>query len=137
MQLLQVPTQLDQPKQFRQELYQLFPYRADALMDLLDALCSNTQARSVVELSLNPLFRREYGSLHDALDQLFHASSPEEAGMARRRTFGELSRAAEFAGRAQVGGALAGAAGAHRPEGRGGGGWATARLSSPNACKSC
>ena len=30
------------------------------LMDLVDALSSNTTARSVVELSLNLLFRREY-----------------------------------------------------------------------------
>jgi hypothetical protein len=38
---------------YRQGLYDLFPRRADALMDLLDALSSNTTARSVVELSLN------------------------------------------------------------------------------------
>ena len=35
----------------------------------MDALCSNTQARSVVELSLNPAFRRDYNSLFKSLDE--------------------------------------------------------------------
>jgi hypothetical protein len=65
---------LTQLEQFRNELYTWFPHRADALMDLLDALSSNTTARSVVELSLNPCFRRQYGSLHDGIDQLFRSS---------------------------------------------------------------
>jgi len=38
-------------------------------MDLVDALSSNTQARSVVELSLNPCFRRDYNSLFKSLDE--------------------------------------------------------------------
>jgi len=42
-----------QLKQFREQVYQNFNKRADAIMDLLDALSSNSQARSVVELSLN------------------------------------------------------------------------------------
>jgi hypothetical protein len=37
------------------------------LMDLVDALSSNTQARSVVELSLNPHFRRHYTALNKAV----------------------------------------------------------------------
>jgi len=36
-------------------------------MDLLDSLCSNAQARSVVELSLNPHFKRDYNSLFKAI----------------------------------------------------------------------
>jgi hypothetical protein len=62
---------LTQLEQFRNELYTWFPHRADALMDLLDALSSNTTARSVVELSLAPCFCRQYGSLHDGIEQLF------------------------------------------------------------------
>ena len=54
---------LEQLKQFRRQLYSSFEYRADAIMDLLDALSSNTTAKSTVELSLNPLFRRGYGSI--------------------------------------------------------------------------
>jgi hypothetical protein len=39
----------------------------DTLMDLLDALCSHYQARSVVELSLNSHFKRDYNSLYEAI----------------------------------------------------------------------
>jgi hypothetical protein len=75
---------LSQLRQFRQELYQLLPARRDALLDLLDALCSSPQARSVVELSLSPLFRREYGSISDAIDHLFQARRPSRAQVERR-----------------------------------------------------
>ena len=53
--------------QFRQQLYQNFTNRADTLMELVDALCSNTSARSVVEYSLTPCFRRTYSTLYKAL----------------------------------------------------------------------
>jgi hypothetical protein len=61
---------------FRESIYESFEYRADALLDLLDALSSNSKASSVVELSLNPLFRRNYSSLHKAIDD-FSASSTQ------------------------------------------------------------
>lgn len=54
-------------QQFRQQLYESLPSRLDALMDVLDALSSNTTARSVVELSLNPPFRGGYSSLYAAI----------------------------------------------------------------------
>ncbi len=57
--------------QFRHDVYAWFSHRADALMDLLDALSSTPGARSVVELSEHPLFRRQYGSVHDGIEQLF------------------------------------------------------------------
>ena len=53
--------------QFRHRLYQNFTNRADTLMELVDALCSNTSARSVVELCLTPCFRRSYSTLYKAL----------------------------------------------------------------------
>jgi len=56
----------DQLEQFRQQVYQNFNNRADTLMDLVDALSSNTSATSVVELSLNPAFRRSYTALYTA-----------------------------------------------------------------------
>lgn len=49
--------------QFRQKLYQNFTNRADTLMELVDALCSTGSARSVVEYTLTPCFRRTYSSL--------------------------------------------------------------------------
>ena len=60
----------NQFSQFRLQLYQMhFNKRDDSLMDLVDALASNTQAHSVVELSLSPLFRRDYNSLFKAIAQ--------------------------------------------------------------------
>ncbi len=56
-------------KQFREQVYQNFNKRADTLMDLLDALSSNTTAQSVVELSMTAAFRRGYSALFTALDE--------------------------------------------------------------------
>ena len=55
--------------QFRQEVYQSFPKLEDASMDLLDALCSTPNARSVPELSLSPYYRREYSSIYKAIEK--------------------------------------------------------------------
>ena len=53
---------------FRNELYTLFPKRADAIMNLLDATCSHAhQCNSVVSLSEAPAFKREYSSITDAI----------------------------------------------------------------------
>jgi hypothetical protein len=67
---------VSQLQQFRAELYQLLTARPDALLDLLDAMSGSPGARSVVELSLSPLFRREYSSITDAIDEFFQASQP-------------------------------------------------------------
>ncbi len=70
---------------FRHEVYGWFSHRQDALMDLLDALSSTTTARSVVELSLSPLFRRAYCSVYDAIAHLF-VPDTEAARLQDRRT---------------------------------------------------
>jgi hypothetical protein len=58
----------NQLTRFRLKLYHWhFNKRDDCLMDLLDALCSNTQARSVVELSQSPHFLRDYNSLFKSI----------------------------------------------------------------------
>lgn len=54
---------------FREQLYNQFEHRANSVMDLLDALCSNEHASSVVELSLNPLFRGSYSTLFKAIGE--------------------------------------------------------------------
>ena len=46
--------------QFRWRLYDKLGCRADRKMELLDALCSDHRAQSVVELSLTPAFRAHY-----------------------------------------------------------------------------
>ena len=56
-------------KHFRDKIYQCFPSRRDAAMDLVDALSSNKTATSVVELSLSPLHRRNYCSITRVLDE--------------------------------------------------------------------
>jgi Transposase DDE domain len=56
---------------FRNRLFRLFPYRAGATMDLIDAVSSEITADSVVKLSLSDLFRRKYSSLTDVLSSLF------------------------------------------------------------------
>jgi len=63
--------QINRLRRFRRDLYTSLPQRPDAILDLLDALASNTQARSPVELSLSPVFRRQYGSVYDAVDHFF------------------------------------------------------------------
>ncbi len=46
-------------------------------MDLVDALSSNTTAQSVVELSLNPAFRRGYSALYKAVAKAELAGTPK------------------------------------------------------------
>ena len=60
--------------QFRQAIYQSFRYRRDSLLDLLDAYSSNEGAHTPVELSLNPLFRRQYSALYKAMAQAYTGS---------------------------------------------------------------
>jgi len=51
--------------QFRLTLYQYFNnQRADTLLELLDALCSNPDLQTIVLLSLSLYFRRNYNSLY-------------------------------------------------------------------------
>jgi hypothetical protein len=59
----------NQLTQFRYEVYQNFNNckRTDTLMDLVDALSSNTTAKTAVELTLNPHFRRHYSALNKAV----------------------------------------------------------------------
>ena len=56
-------------RQFRADVYGTFQKRADAVFELIDALSSDTHARSPVELSLSPFFRRQYSSMYDGLDE--------------------------------------------------------------------
>jgi len=60
----------DNLEQFRQSLYQNFNNRADTLMELVDAICSNSHARSVVAYSLTPCFRRSYSTIFKAINEM-------------------------------------------------------------------
>lgn len=56
-------------KNFREKIYRFFPSRRDAAMELVDALSSNKTARSIMELSLSPVHRRNYCSITRVLDE--------------------------------------------------------------------
>jgi hypothetical protein len=52
--------------QFRRAAYTCFTRAADALMNVADALLTETRARSLAELSLSPFFERRWPSLYEA-----------------------------------------------------------------------
>ena len=54
--------------QFQELLYSHLDNRANAVIELVNALSGNTHARSVVELSLSSLFGRHYSDLYKAID---------------------------------------------------------------------
>ena len=64
---------------FRHQLYNSFTHRPDAIMNVLDAVSSNTSAASVAELSLNPCFRYQYPSIYDGIDNFLITSTPDKA----------------------------------------------------------
>ena len=53
--------------QFREEVYQSLEQRADAGLDLIDALTSAVVVESPVAISESPLFRRGFSSVYDFL----------------------------------------------------------------------
>lgn len=55
---------------FRNRLFRLFKFRADATIDLIDAIAGPNH-ESVVKTSLSPLFRRKYSSITDVVDNTF------------------------------------------------------------------
>ena len=59
---------LERLREFRERLLGCLAARGDALFELADAvLCSDRPVRSLVQLSLEPEFRRGHGALYDAL----------------------------------------------------------------------
>jgi hypothetical protein len=52
---------------WRRDLYATFVQAGDALMNVADALLTETSARSLVELSLSPFFTRRWPSVYEAL----------------------------------------------------------------------
>lgn len=53
---------------FRHEVYGCFERAADALFNTVDALLTETQTHSFVELSLSPLLERRWCSLYEAFE---------------------------------------------------------------------
>ncbi|HEV8051957.1 MAG TPA: transposase, partial [Parachlamydiaceae bacterium] len=70
-------------RHFRQKLFNIFTYRSDSTLDLIDAIAGQTTKESSVKLSLCRLFRRGYSSITDVVDNLFRQKAevnpnPEE-----------------------------------------------------------
>ncbi len=74
---LDVPSAHSENRHSLETLHQSFENRTDATFELVDALTSNTQAKTVVELSLNPRYRRNYCSLTRSIDEFYPDKSPE------------------------------------------------------------
>ncbi len=55
-------------ERYRQETYASFKRGADALFNTVDALISETQAKSFPQLSLSPFFERRWHSLYEAFE---------------------------------------------------------------------
>src|SRR5579872_4415484 len=64
-------------KNFREKSYSFFHHRKDAAMELVDALSSNIKAKSIVELSLSPLHRRNYCSITRVVDEFYISNTRE------------------------------------------------------------
>ena len=56
---------------WRENLYHGVNSRKETVIELVDALSSNSIASSVVELSENPLFRRDYNSLYKGIQEFY------------------------------------------------------------------
>ncbi len=59
---------LDQLKQFRGGVYTLLGKAKDALFDLMDAVLVRRSVYSFVELSVSPVFRRQWSSAYEAIE---------------------------------------------------------------------
>jgi DDE superfamily endonuclease len=55
-------------RRFRHDLYDCFPRAKDALFNTIDALMTETQAKSFPEVSLSPWFERKWPSLYEAFE---------------------------------------------------------------------
>ncbi len=65
--LMDTPDPLAPLRAFRDALYACFDRRADALVELADAVLATGPVPSLPPLSLVPLHRRRWGSVYDAL----------------------------------------------------------------------
>jgi len=76
---------------FRGTIYSFFHHRRDAAMELVDALSSNTQAKSIVELSLNTHHRRNYCSITRVLDEFYFMKSTSSKQQQNQQLTGALA----------------------------------------------
>jgi hypothetical protein len=71
-------TSLENFERFRNYSYRILGNGRDALFDLMDAVLTSRSVSSFVELTLSPVFRREWSSLYEGLQD---ARPPRQALM--------------------------------------------------------
>jgi hypothetical protein len=76
--IMPIPLTESDLKSFREQLYNKFEHRSDSAMDLLDAVCSNNNTSSIVQLSLNPLFRAGYSTLFKTIAESLRPEVTEQ-----------------------------------------------------------
>jgi len=81
-------------KNFRDKIYSFLNHRRDASMELVDALSSTTSAKSIVELSLNLLHRRNYCTITRVLAEFYKSDSNVEGAFSEHKKHknGELTK---------------------------------------------
>ena len=57
----------EQLQQFRQQAYQYLGQASDATFELADAAISTRHVSCLADLALSPLFRRQWSSIYEAL----------------------------------------------------------------------
>jgi hypothetical protein len=76
---------------WRKQLSFALPRRREALLDLIDALSSNHIATSAAELSLNPLFQRDYNSLYKGIADFLLSPDEENYSQEVKQIFQAVS----------------------------------------------
>lgn len=66
---MNIATEWEELRAFRQKIYTLFGCRRDALFELLDAVLSAPTIETPAHLSLAASCQRGWGSLYDALNE--------------------------------------------------------------------
>ncbi|MCC5624703.1 hypothetical protein [Nostoc sp. CHAB 5715] len=63
---------LEKLKQFRTGVYTILGKAKDALFDLMDAVLVTRSVYSFAELSVSPVFRRQWSSVYEAIKIIVH-----------------------------------------------------------------
>lgn len=91
MQIINNNQLIAQFRSFRQHLRGFFKLCGDSIIDLLDALSSNSNgASSPAELSLSPLFERTYNSVYKAIQKSFNFNDNKKKKRKRLRNLTRL-----------------------------------------------
>ena len=78
--------------EWRVQLDNALDSRRETIIELIDALSSNQQAASVVELSLNPLFRRNYNSLYKGIQEFLPPQTNPDYSQRIKSLFSAVSQ---------------------------------------------